>query len=119
MQRRHFLAGLGAASALALLPGCARVNHRPAARSDVIVIGAGLAGLAAAHALQAGGARVRVLEASDRIGGRLHTVVRNGLRFEIGGVEVGTGYARVHAHAQRVGVGSVLRIGRTALELHG
>ena len=105
MQRRHFLAGLGAASALALLPGCARVNHRPAARSDVIVIGAGLAGLAAAHALQAGGARVRVLEASDRIGGRLHTVVRNGLRFEIGGVEVGTGYARVHAHAQRVGVG--------------
>lgn len=104
MQRRDFIAGLGAASALAMLPASARSLAGPS-RSDVVVIGAGLAGLAAAHQLEAGGAKVTVLEASDRIGGRLHTVVRNGLRFEVGGVEVGTGYARVHAHAQRVAVG--------------
>jgi monoamine oxidase len=41
---------------------------------DVIVIGAGVAGLAAAQSLEAAGARVRVLEARRRIGGRIHTV---------------------------------------------
>ncbi|MFN7471217.1 MAG: flavin monoamine oxidase family protein, partial [Roseiflexaceae bacterium] len=40
---------------------------------DVIVIGAGIAGLAAAHALVQAGYRVRVLEARDRIGGRIWT----------------------------------------------
>lgn len=39
----------------------------------VIVIGAGLAGLAAAQRLKQAGCRVTVLEARDRIGGRIHT----------------------------------------------
>lgn len=41
---------------------------------DVIVIGAGAAGLAAAHALGKAERRVLVLEARERIGGRVHTV---------------------------------------------
>ncbi len=40
---------------------------------DVLVVGAGAAGLAAAHALQRAGARLRVIEARDRIGGRVAT----------------------------------------------
>lgn len=40
---------------------------------EVIVIGAGLAGLAAASDLAAAGARVHICEASDRVGGRLRT----------------------------------------------
>lgn len=41
---------------------------------DVIVIGAGAAGLAAAATLTGSGADVLILEARDRIGGRVHTV---------------------------------------------
>lgn len=41
--------------------------------SQVVVVGAGLAGLAAAAALRAGGLQVLVLEARERIGGRIWT----------------------------------------------
>jgi monoamine oxidase len=44
-----------------------------ARKADVIVIGAGAAGLAAARALRERGVRVEVLEARDRIGGRILT----------------------------------------------
>ncbi|REK85718.1 protoporphyrinogen oxidase [Streptomyces inhibens] len=44
--------------------GPGRVGH-------VVVIGGGISGLAAAHRLLEGGARVTVLEASDRLGGKL------------------------------------------------
>jgi len=43
------------------------------ADADVLVVGAGMAGLAAAERLAAAGRRVLVLEARDRIGGRIHT----------------------------------------------
>ncbi|MFV0433717.1 MAG: flavin monoamine oxidase family protein [Leucobacter sp.] len=48
------------------------------ARFDTIVIGAGVSGLTAARLLARSGQRVLVLEARDRIGGRLHTVREGG-----------------------------------------
>jgi monoamine oxidase len=54
---------------------------------DVLVMGAGIAGLVAAHELHRAGCRVRVLEARERVGGRCWTL-RSGDRFtEIGGAE--------------------------------
>ena len=52
--------------------------------SRIIVIGAGVAGLTAARDLAADGARVIVLEARDRIGGRVHTNTSWGVPVEMG-----------------------------------
>lgn len=62
----------------------AATTPTPVNRTDVIVIGAGIAGLAAAHALQAGGHKVVVLEARDRIGGRIWTNHDLGVPLELG-----------------------------------
>lgn len=52
--------------------------------ADVVVIGAGIAGLSAAHRLLSLGADVRVVESSARVGGHLSTVRRAGWRHELG-----------------------------------
>jgi monoamine oxidase len=54
--------------------------------SRVIVIGAGIAGLAAARTLAEGGNRVTLIEARDRVGGRIHTLpaIDGGLPVELG-----------------------------------
>ncbi|MFE6363996.1 protoporphyrinogen oxidase [Streptomyces sp. NPDC057806] len=56
----------------------------PAEHGQVVVIGAGIAGLAAAHRLLAGGSRVTVLEAADRIGGKLLPGEIAGVRVDLG-----------------------------------
>lgn len=50
----------------------------------VIVLGAGVAGLAAANALTTAGIECVVLEARDRVGGRIHTVDIGGARIDLG-----------------------------------
>lgn len=73
-------------------------------RADVIVIGAGLAGLHAALELEARGLDVLVLEAHARIGGRVHSMRQLGSNAEAGGTYIGAGYERVIATAERFGI---------------
>ena len=74
-------------------------------RVDVVVIGAGLAGLTAARELVAAGRSVAVLEARDRVGGRLlNHGLGDGQVTEIGGQFVGPTQDHVLALAKEVGV---------------
>ncbi|MCT9821255.1 FAD-dependent oxidoreductase [Microbacterium sp. W1N] len=59
-------------------------DGEPAERVDVVVVGAGVAGLAAARLLAARGRRVVVLEARDRIGGRTCTDRTDGRITDLG-----------------------------------
>src|SRR3954454_1198613 len=65
------------------------------ARCDVVVVGAGLAGLAAARHLHRGGLDVVVLEAGDDVGGRVRTDVVDGWRLDRGFQVLNTAYPAV------------------------
>lgn len=76
----------------------------------VVVIGAGFAGLAAADALRAGGAEVTVLEARDRVGGRVWSVpFGDGAVVERGAEFILPGYAAMDALAARFGIAKILK----------
>ena len=76
LSRRAAVAGLAAS----VLPSIAR----SASQTDFVIIGAGAAGIAAARTLIAAGRSVVVLEARDRLGGRVHTETRLGAPFDAG-----------------------------------
>jgi monoamine oxidase len=65
------------------------------AEVDFAIVGSGLAGLTAAHTLAAAGAKVRILEARDRIGGRTFARAAGNGVFDLGGQYVGHGQMRI------------------------
>src|ERR1700676_4243839 len=72
---------------------------------DVVVVGAGFAGLAAARDLVAAGRSVAVVEARDRVGGRVRNQpVGDGKVVEVGGQWVGPTQDKVLSLAKDVGV---------------
>ncbi|HET7739646.1 MAG TPA: NAD(P)/FAD-dependent oxidoreductase [Mycobacterium sp.] len=79
--------------------GCADAVGR------VVVVGAGMAGLTVANALANAGVDCVVVEARDRIGGRLHTVELGGVSIDLGGSWIHTPIGNpLRRFADQVGV---------------
>ncbi len=115
-RRRLIQAGAVGAVGAAALPDSASARtakrhhkhpkrHPSGRRADVVVVGAGLAGLTAARRLVASGRSVIVLEARDRVGGRtLNHPLAPGKVVEVGGEWVGPTQDHLMALAQELGI---------------
>jgi len=105
LDRRRFLQSAGAGLVLA---GCATLPKPVAPAGDeVVVVGAGIAGLTAAWRLRQAGMRVRVYEAQTRVGGRMFSLrnhFADGQVVELGGELIDTDHVRIRALAAEMGL---------------
>lgn len=100
--RRQTLIGLGGAALSGCQPTASVIT--PGGAPDIIILGAGLAGLRAAQILSAAGKNVTVLEANDRVGGRVHTLHHKDGFTEAGGARIRQGDLRLKRLASELGL---------------
>lgn len=121
--RRSLLKASGA-TALAGAIGVTTLGSGEAAAADevvtdVVVVGAGYAGGTAARELSAQGLNVVVLEARDRIGGRIWTDTFAGERIELGGGWLSPDHHLVAKEFQRYGLTNVSDVAPTKSVMPG
>lgn len=105
--RRRFLRQGAGVSAGLLLAACAPPRRSGDRGDDVVVVGAGIAGLSCAHRLRQAGIGVRLYEAQERVGGRIWSLrghFADGQVCELGGELVDSGHARMRALAAELGL---------------
>lgn len=104
--RREFLLSSLAAGASLMLADRNRGALAKAAAPRVVIIGAGFSGLSCAYQLQRSGARVTVLEARPRVGGRVHSLdtLLPGKKVEAGAELIGLIHSTWLAYAKQFGL---------------
>src|SRR5687767_10071349 len=109
LTRRGLLGSAAAGAAVGVAPGTAgAAARRRVRRADVVVVGAGLAGLTAARQLRRAGKSVLVLEANNRVGGRVwNHPLGGGEGTERGGAYVGPTQNHILGLAKELGIGTV------------
>src|SRR4051812_41877096 len=102
--RRRLMGAATVGAAGLALPATAKAATTTRS-ADVAIVGAGLAGLTAARRLVGAGRSVVVLEARDRVGGRvLSEPIGGGAIVDVGGTFTGPTQDRIQALAREVGV---------------
>lgn len=111
VSRRAFLKASAAAAAGAAIEGCAargpRRSTQPSGRrEEVAIVGAGIAGLVAAHRLDQAGVPVRIFEAQNRTGGRMFSLRGHfpGQVVELGGELIDSGHQTLQALCGELGL---------------
>jgi monoamine oxidase len=108
--RRAAIGGAAAGAAAAAVPAAGafaatKTAAKPTRYVDVVVVGAGLAGLTAARKLTAAGKKVVVIEADSRVGGRVMNIDIGGGNITEGGAEfIGETQDHIKALAKDVGL---------------
>lgn len=100
LSRRQLLKGGAALGALAALPGVRTLTPRAAGKGNVVVVGAGIAGLTAAYRLHRAGVGVQVYEAQERVGGRMYSLrghFADQQVAELGGELIDTGHENIRS----------------------
>lgn len=110
LSRREFVgASTTLAAGLALAAcGLPRGVAAPRAGAPVLVVGAGIAGLTAAYRLRQAGVPVRLIEAQERVGGRMYSLrghFADDQVVELGGELIDTGHTHIRGLAAELGIG--------------
>ncbi|MEH2466886.1 flavin monoamine oxidase family protein [Nostoc sp.] len=107
-RRRLLYGGLGLASALATATWHnGRDSTAFATIPKVLVVGAGISGLTAAYRLRQAGVPVDIIEARNRVGGRMRSLANaagTGVTVELGGEFIDTDHTKLRSLAQELGL---------------
>jgi monoamine oxidase len=107
--RRRWLQGAASGAGALALAACrpAPLRLARAVDEEVVVVGAGIAGLTAAWRLRQAGVPVRVIEPASRVGGRMFSLrnhFSDGQVIELGGELIDSDHVRIRALAQELGL---------------